>query len=74
MLPCLVIYVPAMAIYLLKTDKFNYQAETDETDNIYSIPIVISQPNLIIAEVTAPNPLLLVRLLPYLGREKMTVL
>jgi parallel beta-helix repeat protein len=49
-------YIAATSGYLLlKTDQYNYQAETDDTDNIYSIPIVISQPNLIITEVTAPT-------------------
>ncbi|TRU81763.1 MAG: hypothetical protein EWV54_23300, partial [Microcystis novacekii Mn_MB_F_20050700_S1D] len=50
-------YIPATAsgYLLLKTDQYNYQAETDETDNDYSIPIAISQPNLIITEVTAPT-------------------
>jgi len=50
-------YIPATAsgYLLLKTDQYNYQAETDETDNVYSIPIAINQPNLIITNVTAPT-------------------
>ncbi|MCA2657680.1 MAG: carboxypeptidase regulatory-like domain-containing protein, partial [Microcystis sp. M049S2] len=49
-------YIAATSGYLLlKTDQYNYQAETDDTDNDYSIPIVISQPNLIITNVTAPT-------------------
>jgi len=38
-------YIPATAsgYLLLKTDQYNYQAETDETDNDYSIPIAITR-------------------------------
>ncbi|MEA5534013.1 CARDB domain-containing protein [Crocosphaera sp. XPORK-15E] len=42
---------------LIKTDSYNSQVETDETDNIKSIPITITPPdvNLVVTEITAPS-------------------
>jgi subtilase family serine protease len=39
----------------VKTDYDNYQTETDETDNTYSVPIAISKPNLVVTDLTAPT-------------------
>ncbi|MCF4969755.1 hypothetical protein CV014_22890 [Nostoc sp. CMAA1605] len=42
--------------YLLyKTDNYNYQGETDETDNVYVQAINVAAPNLTITNVTAPT-------------------
>ena len=40
---------------LFKTDAYNYQAETDENDNVYAQQIEIATPNLIITNVSAPT-------------------
>ncbi|NJO93382.1 MAG: hypothetical protein HC820_01610 [Hydrococcus sp. RM1_1_31] len=40
---------------LLVTDNWNYQGETDETNNTYAIPITITAPDLIISSVNAPT-------------------
>ena len=49
--------VEADNYYLLfQTDGYNYQIETDATNNITAVPIEVTQsPNLIIADVNAPD-------------------
>ncbi|WP_013334633.1 CARDB domain-containing protein [Gloeothece verrucosa] len=40
---------------LIASDGGNNQGETDETNNIYSIPILLQAPNLVVSAVTAPT-------------------
>ena len=39
---------------LFVADRDNYQGETNESNNVYAVPITIKAPDLVIAEATAP--------------------
>ena len=40
---------------LFLADNFGYQGETSEADNLYTLPISITAPNLVLSDATSPN-------------------
>jgi subtilase family serine protease len=40
---------------LVKTDNYDNQIETDETDNVKAIAITATRPNLVVTDITAPT-------------------
>ncbi|MDH6084190.1 CARDB domain-containing protein, partial [Umezakia ovalisporum] len=45
---------PGNRYLLFRSDSYNYQVETDETNNTFAVPITLNAPDLVVSNITAP--------------------